>query len=219
MNHPRYTLPLITEPPGWYGKLPGMGDFAQRRLPNRFVLAWDRWLQNGFEYLRGAHTDWEKSYLDGQVWFFKLGPSVIGPRPWIGLLVPSVDSVGRYFPMTIAIELNELASEADSLVSSGSETFRVGGALNAYAAATLNAIDLDFGAERFDQVLIASNGDSVELATPIDCPKAARSMWHTNSNFQGASGFSMGGMPGNSEFSLLFSSAEDATRVLKGLAQ
>ena len=31
--------------PGWFGKLPGMGDFAHRRLPEPFRSAWDRWLQ------------------------------------------------------------------------------------------------------------------------------------------------------------------------------
>ena len=30
--------------PGWFGKLPGLGDFASRRLPDTFVAAWDRWL-------------------------------------------------------------------------------------------------------------------------------------------------------------------------------
>jgi type VI secretion system protein ImpM len=219
MNHPHYALQQPTEPPGWYGKLPGMGDFAQRRLPNRFVSVWDRWLQNGFEYLRGANADWEKSYLDSQVWFFILGSSVIGPRPWIGLLVPSVDSVGRYFPLTIAIELTELLDESDSQVPMGHENTHVGGLLNAYAAAALNAIDLDFGAERFDQSLTLPKVDTANFALPVNCPKAARSLWHTNSNFQGASGFSMGGMPGNSEFELLFSSAGDATRLLKVMAQ
>src|SRR5262249_35940975 len=31
--------------PGWYGKLPSLGDFASRRLPVEFVKAWDSCLQ------------------------------------------------------------------------------------------------------------------------------------------------------------------------------
>ena len=27
--------------PGWYGKIPSLGDFASRRLPQSFVAAWD----------------------------------------------------------------------------------------------------------------------------------------------------------------------------------
>ncbi|MGO8543079.1 TagF domain-containing protein, partial [Rhizobium leguminosarum] len=30
--------------PAWFGKLPGMGDFAHRRLPQDFLAAWDQWL-------------------------------------------------------------------------------------------------------------------------------------------------------------------------------
>ncbi|MBL8452331.1 MAG: type VI secretion system-associated protein TagF, partial [Zoogloea sp.] len=30
---------------GWYGKLPALGDFAQRRLEQDFITGWDTWLQ------------------------------------------------------------------------------------------------------------------------------------------------------------------------------
>src|SRR5438067_2216216 len=30
---------------GWYGKIPGTGDFIARRMPSSFSEAWDRWLQ------------------------------------------------------------------------------------------------------------------------------------------------------------------------------
>jgi type VI secretion system protein ImpM len=218
MSHPHFCLPETREPPGWYGKLPGMGDFAQRRLPNRFVSVWDKWLQNGFEYLRSADTDWAKSYLQGHVWFFMLGPSVIGPKPWIGLLIPSVDSVGRYFPITIARELIEGDSGDDGTDTACTDPY-VEKILGAYAQATLAAIELDLGAEEFDHQLAQSCLEAASLAVHVSSPKAARSIWHTNANFQGHAGFSIGGMPGNSEFSLLFSSADDATRALTALAQ
>ena len=31
--------------PGWYGKLPSLGDFASRRLGADFIPPWDAWLQ------------------------------------------------------------------------------------------------------------------------------------------------------------------------------
>lgn len=222
MSYPHFCLPETRQPPGWYGKLPGMGDFAQRRLPNRFVSAWDKWLQNGFECLRSADTDWAKSYLQGHVWFFMLGPSVIGPKPWIGLLIPSVDSVGRYFPITIAIELQDGADDGRAGIDCSDP--QVGTTLSAFAQATLSALEFDLGAEAFDHRLAQSCLEAASLAGQVDSPrvappKAARSIWHTDARFQGSAGFSIGGMPGNSEFSLLFSSADDATRALTALAQ
>jgi type VI secretion system protein ImpM len=38
--------------PGWFGKLPSLGDFASRRLPDAFVSRWDRWLQGGLARAR-----------------------------------------------------------------------------------------------------------------------------------------------------------------------
>jgi type VI secretion system protein ImpM len=38
-------------------------------------------------------------------WRFVLGPGVLGANAWVGLMVPSVDSVGRYFPLTVACAL------------------------------------------------------------------------------------------------------------------
>ena len=91
--------------PGWFGKLPGLGDFAHRRLPEDFRERWDHWLQTGLLQLRRQHADWTAHYLQSPLWFFALAPQVAGARPWIGVLMPSVDGVGRYFPFTIACEL------------------------------------------------------------------------------------------------------------------
>ena len=34
---------------GWYGKIPGTGDFIARRVPGTFSEPWDRWLQGAIE--------------------------------------------------------------------------------------------------------------------------------------------------------------------------
>ena len=67
--------------PGWYGKLPGMGDFAQRRLPEQFRSVWDNWLQAGLFELQSRQPDWVERYLESPVWFFSLKTSWRrGPR-------------------------------------------------------------------------------------------------------------------------------------------
>jgi type VI secretion system protein ImpM len=91
---------------GWYGKIPGAGDFIARRVPAAFSEPWDRWLQQAIEGSRrrlGAH--WRDSFLSMPAWRFALGPGVVGANAWAGLMVPSVDAVGRTFPLTVACAL------------------------------------------------------------------------------------------------------------------
>jgi type VI secretion system protein ImpM len=88
---------------GFYGKLPGEGDFVTRRLPWEFTSAWDDWLQRGMQASRAALGDgWLDLYLSAPIWRFQLAPGVCGPLAWRGLFFASVDRVGRYFPLTLA---------------------------------------------------------------------------------------------------------------------
>ena len=45
------------------------------------------------------------AYLNTPIWRFVLGPGLCGPVPTLGVLMPSVDRVGRYFPLVIAAQL------------------------------------------------------------------------------------------------------------------
>ena len=40
---------------GWFGKLPSLRDFAQRRLPPEFVQVWDDWLGAELARVRMRH--------------------------------------------------------------------------------------------------------------------------------------------------------------------
>ena len=84
--------------PGWYGKLPGLGDFAARRLDKAMVGVWDGWLQDGLQALR-QQSGWLDAYLQSPVWCFALGAGVLGPQRWLGVMRPTVDAVGRDFPL------------------------------------------------------------------------------------------------------------------------
>jgi len=89
--------------PGLYGKLASHGDFVTRRLPPGFVQEWDAWLQAGMLDGRARHGKaWLGRYLDAPVWRFALAPGVCGKAAMAGVLLPSVDRVGRYFPLTLA---------------------------------------------------------------------------------------------------------------------
>lgn len=107
------------ELPGWHGKLPSLGDFASRRLPPEFVEVWDGWLAAGLAALREAAPDrWLEGYLASPIWRYLLLPGVLpgalGQHGWAGVLMPSVDRAGRYFPFTVAWPLARLPRDADA---------------------------------------------------------------------------------------------------------
>ena len=77
-----------------------------RRLDPAFQAGLDTWLQQGMaaskRQMGGA---WLGAYLNTPVWRFVLGPGSIGADPVAGLMIPSVDKVGRYFPLVLAVQL------------------------------------------------------------------------------------------------------------------
>lgn len=89
--------------PGFFGKLPCAGDFLQRRLPAAFVDPWDTHMST---LLAGSRQqlgqDWPKAYQASALVAFLLAPGICGASGWAGVLAPSVDRVGRHFPMVLA---------------------------------------------------------------------------------------------------------------------
>lgn len=101
---------------GWYGKLPTLGDFASRRLEADFIEPWDHWLAEGIAALRAAQPDaWLDAYLQSPTWRFVLMPGVIGEQALAGVLMPSVDRVGRYFPFTAVQALAALPQQPEQI--------------------------------------------------------------------------------------------------------
>jgi len=88
---------------GLYGKLPSHGDFIRRRLPADWISAWDPWLQTALSASREKLSErWLEYYLHSPFWRFAIDAGVCGEHPWTGVIMPSVDRVGRYFPLTTA---------------------------------------------------------------------------------------------------------------------
>jgi len=103
---------------GWHGKLPTLGDFATRRLAPEFIEAWDHWLSDGLAAMR-LQPDWLEAYLASPSWLFLLMPGAlpgkVGEQAWVGVLMPSVDRVGRYYPLTLAHPLAAVPAASDEL--------------------------------------------------------------------------------------------------------
>ncbi len=88
---------------GFYGKISSHGDFVSRRLPTDFVSVWDHWLQTVLHGSRAQLGErWLATYLNSPIWRFALAPGVCDDKSWVGIVMPSVDRVGRHFPLTIA---------------------------------------------------------------------------------------------------------------------
>lgn len=103
---PGTIVSLSPEPPGVYGKLPARGDFIARRLGKNTIDAWDAWLQQAIPMSRETLAErWRDIYLTSPIWRFALSAGSCGPSTLIGVVVPSVDKVGRYFPLMLGREL------------------------------------------------------------------------------------------------------------------
>lgn len=87
---------------GYFGKVSTHGDFVGRRLPAQLVQAWDGWLQASIAASQARLGQaWLERYLTSPVWRFAIAPGVLGAEGLGGVMMPSVDRVGRYFPLML----------------------------------------------------------------------------------------------------------------------
>lgn len=91
---------------GFYGKIPSKGDFIQRRLDRKFTQHWDSWLQSCMENSRAKLGErWLPIYLVSPIWRFALSQNILSENVVVGVVIPSVDNVGRHFPFTLATDI------------------------------------------------------------------------------------------------------------------
>lgn len=106
---------------GAFGKMPAVGDFFRLNAPSGFVRAWDDWLQGTMIAVSEAlGAGWDAHYMSAPIWRFSLAAGLAGPQPVMGVLMPSVDRVGRRFPLTLMTPLP--VTGADELAHFSRET-------------------------------------------------------------------------------------------------
>ena len=104
---------------GLHGKLPQQGDFITRQLPMSFVAGWDDWVQRSLLASQEALGNrWLEVYLTSPVWRFVFSSNIVDPQLWAGVMVPSVDKVGRYYPLVLAQALPSDALPTAPLIES-----------------------------------------------------------------------------------------------------
>jgi type VI secretion system protein ImpM len=176
---------------GWYGKLPVNGDFVTRRLPAAFIEPWDAWLNavlSGSRERLGAA--WRDAFLSAPAWRFVLAPGVIGLQGWAGLIVPSVDSVGRYFPLTVASGLPARSIDpVATLVRAHNWYAEVEPVVSVALSpeAELGTFDAQLANRRFPGELVALLEETEETIPPRS--RAQRALWiPLGPEFQGEAG-------------------------------
>jgi type VI secretion system ImpM family protein len=87
---------------GFFGKIPLTGDFIHRRMNSVFMNRWDEWLKVNILHSQNMLGErWLPIYSQSPMWRFCIAPGVIDDKAYLGIMIPSVDSVGRYFPLTV----------------------------------------------------------------------------------------------------------------------
>ena len=148
--------------PGFYGKIPARGDFVARRLDPKFLKPLDEWLQRSIATSQRQLKDfWLTAYLDTPIWRFVMGPGLCGDVAVAGILMPSVDRVGRYFPLVLAAPLPGCTAPV-RLIETAKDWFaRV-------ERLALTSLDDGFDFDRFDSAMKALGMPAYDTALAAD---------------------------------------------------
>jgi type VI secretion system protein ImpM len=88
---------------GLYGKLPSKRDFIALYAPRAFLERWEPWMQASVSASRQRlDKGWQQAFLTAPIWRFWLGAEICGTTV-TGAFMPSLDGVGRYFPLTLFV--------------------------------------------------------------------------------------------------------------------
>lgn len=111
-----------------FGKVASKRDFVAAHAPRPFLDVWEPWIQGGMSAShQGLANEWQAAFLKAPIWRFWLGEELCGTMV-MGAFMPSLDGVGRYFPLTVfacaddgtAIPPPELNMQADWFVATES---------------------------------------------------------------------------------------------------
>lgn len=93
-----------------YGKLPAKRDFVAISATRAFLLLWEAWIQGGVSAsMQQLGSGWRDAFLHAPIWRFWLGAELCG-EPVLGAFMPSLDGIGRYFPLTLFVRANDGAT-------------------------------------------------------------------------------------------------------------
>ncbi len=87
---------------GFYGKIPSNGDFVSRYLSADTQALLEDWVGQAMTASRDQLGEtWLPTFLTSPIWRFALPAGVLSENAYKGIYIPSVDKVGRYYPMIL----------------------------------------------------------------------------------------------------------------------
>ncbi|BCW90488.1 hypothetical protein sos41_36580 [Alphaproteobacteria bacterium SO-S41] len=173
--------------PWLFGKMPAHGDFISRGLDDETVEAGDCAVAEAIA-AASAHWDmqWDDVYVETPVWRFLATPGALG-RDWLtGVFIPSVDAVGRQFPLLAGFAAPTLAllarPEATAAALDEAEALARSALLDALSVDTVLGGLADIAARAFGADA-AAKGDPIAifagdmLRHMESAPWGAQSLW------------------------------------------
>ncbi|MGB2221345.1 type VI secretion system-associated protein TagF [Neptunomonas sp.] len=93
---------------GIYGKLPSHADFVSVNVDSELTAELYDWMQTVIFKSKEvmSDSDWLTAYLVSPIWRFYLPVTEHRKGAVTGIMLPSVDSVGRYFPIFLLFKLD-----------------------------------------------------------------------------------------------------------------
>ncbi|MDR0702334.1 MAG: type VI secretion system-associated protein TagF [Azoarcus sp.] len=93
---------------GWFGKLPSVGDFAGKGMPQSVQETVHAWMSSGMAALvRTWSEEWRSAYLVSPVWHFAINGGIWDKFALVGCIAPSIDRVGRCSPLIVLRSFGE----------------------------------------------------------------------------------------------------------------
>jgi type VI secretion system protein ImpM len=133
---------------GLFGKLLAKRDFVSIAAPRHFLRLWEPWIGTCLTHSRTelGDPDWGNVFVEAPIWRFFLGADLCGSS-LIGAVMPSVDAIGRYFPLTLVAQADPGTTFATPEIELYQSWFEAGEDL------LLSALDADLTREAVDAKL------------------------------------------------------------------
>jgi type VI secretion system protein ImpM len=176
-------------------------------MSREFVDPWDEWLQECLLESRLQLQDsWLDAYLTSPVWRFVLAGGVCGANSCAGVLLPSVDQVGRYFPLSVVAHW-ELAV-FPAVTAHGRESWFDSAQALGIEALEAQSLDLD----EFDRSVAALSGRLDPTEEPFlwlreleRAPQPMSIWWTYGSNDSDPAMLCVNGLPDPGGFAAMWS--------------
>ncbi len=148
---------------------------------------------------------WLSAWLEAPVWRFALTAGICGPDAALGLWLPSVDSAGRYFPLTVAAVIAK--ADLTRIIVEG------GGFLAAAEAAGRDAVANDLPPEALAAQIAAAAAAARPADPGLDLPLhpiSAALWWTEGAPLVAGGAFAGDGMPDGARFAAMLDSRAGA---------